>query len=214
MTVQLLHSDAVIIVVSIKGAEVRRLLVDSGRSCYILFLEAFSRVGIDPQNLKPRTWVLVGFVGHEVPVVGMIAILLSIEEWPKVSTKIIDFLIVDPIYLQSNHWKAIPWCHGDHILSEILVDQVSYYRRSWASKERPTGITKHVLDRLEEEGRGALSFVTQKRSYSLKKTTINRTSKEKTRVSTYDPYKNKAMKVIMYPLFCLMFQVKLSKLRL
>lgn len=53
LAVQLPHSDAIVITINIGGTEVLRLLVDNGSSCDILFLEGFSRMGIEPKNLKP-----------------------------------------------------------------------------------------------------------------------------------------------------------------
>lgn len=81
MTVQLPHSDAIIIITNIGGAEVKRLLVDNGSSCDIFFLEAFSKMGINPKNLKPCSGGLVGFTGHETPLTGLITLPLSIGEW-------------------------------------------------------------------------------------------------------------------------------------
>lgn len=36
----------------------------------------------------------MGFLGNETPIMRMIALLLSIGGWPKISTKVVNFLIV------------------------------------------------------------------------------------------------------------------------
>lgn len=66
MMVKLPHSDTIVIEKNIGGANVRRLLVDNGSSCDILFLKAFLRMGIDPKNLKPWTGMLVRFSSKNV----------------------------------------------------------------------------------------------------------------------------------------------------
>lgn len=62
MTVQLPHFGAIVIKANIEDAQVRRLLVNNRSFCDILFLEAFSKMGIDPKNLNLCSGGLVGFM--------------------------------------------------------------------------------------------------------------------------------------------------------
>lgn len=58
LMVQLPHFDANVIMENIRGAMVRKLLVDNGSSCDVLSLEAFARIRMDPKNL--RLWRAYG----------------------------------------------------------------------------------------------------------------------------------------------------------
>lgn len=75
----------------ISGIEVRRVLVDNVISCDILSISAFSKMGISEQNLKPCMDGLVSFTGHEATIKGMITLPLTLGEWPKAATEIVDF---------------------------------------------------------------------------------------------------------------------------
>src|SRR3954462_7301101 len=75
--------------------EVRRLLIDDGSSCDIIFLEAFMKMGIKTNDLKECVGGLVGFTGHEAPIVGILILPVTLGEWPKAATEMIDFLVMD-----------------------------------------------------------------------------------------------------------------------
>lgn len=61
----------------------------------MLFLEAFLKMGINPKNLMPCSNGVVRFTGRETPIDKLITVPLCIEEWSKVSMKMIDFLVVN-----------------------------------------------------------------------------------------------------------------------
>ena len=71
------------------------MLIDDGSSCDILYLEAFMNMGIKTNALKEYVGGFVGFTGHEVPIVGILTLPLTLGEWPKATTKMINFLIAD-----------------------------------------------------------------------------------------------------------------------
>lgn len=73
----------------------RRLLMDNGSLCDILFLKAFMKMGIKPSNLKPCSGYLMKFTRHEVPVIGMITLPMTLGERPKATTAMVDFLVMD-----------------------------------------------------------------------------------------------------------------------
>lgn len=79
------HSDAIVIAANIGSAEVRTLLVNNESSYNILFLEVFSRMGIDSKEPQDLDWRLVGFTDDKTPVVGMITLPLTVGERLKVS---------------------------------------------------------------------------------------------------------------------------------
>lgn len=47
------HSNAVVIMVKIGGSELGRMLVNNGSSCNIIFFDAFMKMGINLDELKP-----------------------------------------------------------------------------------------------------------------------------------------------------------------
>src|SRR4051812_20323114 len=75
--------------------EVQRLLVDDGSSCDIIFLEAFMKIRIKANALKECVGGLVGFTGHEAPIVGILTLPMNLGEWPRATTEMIDFLVMD-----------------------------------------------------------------------------------------------------------------------
>lgn len=75
------YSKAIIIKENIGGAEVQCRLVDNRGSCDVLFLDAFIKMGIKPSCLKPFP--------------KMITLPLTLSEWPKITTEMVDFLIMD-----------------------------------------------------------------------------------------------------------------------
>jgi len=50
--IQLLYDDAVVIIAKISDSTVKRLIVDTGSSCDVLFLATFQLMGIDMKQLE------------------------------------------------------------------------------------------------------------------------------------------------------------------
>lgn len=63
---------------NVRGAKIQRLLVDNMSSCGVIFLKAFFKIGIDIENLKPYSRHLVGFKGHESPIMSVVILPLTI----------------------------------------------------------------------------------------------------------------------------------------
>lgn len=89
------RSDAIIIMANKEGVEVRCLLVHNGSSCDILFLEAFMKMGIKMSSLKPYSMGLIGFTGHESPIIEMTTLPLTFGKWPITTTETVDCLVTD-----------------------------------------------------------------------------------------------------------------------
>lgn len=89
------HSDALIIKANIEGAEVGRILIDNRGSCDILYLDVFMKMKIKPSSLKPCAGGLVSFTEHEAPIMGMVTPPMTIGEWPKATTEMVNFMIMD-----------------------------------------------------------------------------------------------------------------------
>lgn len=89
------HSDAIIFKVNIREMEVRRLLIDNGSSCNILYLDGFLKMGIKSRCLTPCVGDFVSFTGYEAPITGMTTLPLTLGEWPNMTTEMVDFLVMD-----------------------------------------------------------------------------------------------------------------------
>lgn len=59
--VEIYHDDIIVITTNISDANVRRILVDIGSSCDILFISAFNQIGIDEKELNKLVGPLTGF---------------------------------------------------------------------------------------------------------------------------------------------------------
>lgn len=67
--VQLPHNDALVVSAIIGGVEVRRLLVDTGCLCDILY-NAYDQMGFQRSQLEPCPGPIIGLTGHEAPPSG------------------------------------------------------------------------------------------------------------------------------------------------
>ena len=53
------------------------------------------KMGIKANALKECVGGLVGFTGHEAPIVGILTLPMTLGEWPRAATEMIDFLVMD-----------------------------------------------------------------------------------------------------------------------
>ena len=89
------HDDALVVTLTVANHAIHRILVDNGSSADILYWPVFQQMGIDRDRIKPFTSPLVGFGGEQVFPVGIISLSLTAETTPKISTVMMDFLVVD-----------------------------------------------------------------------------------------------------------------------
>ncbi|XP_010262512.1 PREDICTED: uncharacterized protein LOC104601030 [Nelumbo nucifera] len=75
--VQYPHDDALIVKMIINDFKVKRILVDSGSSTDILFLEAFKKMQLERKDLQPTDVPLVGFSRDVVKPLGRIKVLVT-----------------------------------------------------------------------------------------------------------------------------------------
>lgn len=80
---------------NVGGIEIWKLFNDNGNFCD-MFLKDFLKIGIiiKPINLKHCTRGLIGFTGYEATLAGMISLSLTLDEWLKATTEIVDFLFI------------------------------------------------------------------------------------------------------------------------
>ena len=89
------HNDALVVTMMVANHAIHRILVDNGSSIDILYWPAFQQMGINRDRIKPFGSPFVGFGGEQVYPVVIISLPLTARTAPKVSTVMVDFLVVD-----------------------------------------------------------------------------------------------------------------------
>jgi hypothetical protein len=89
------HDDALVVTVTIANHSIHRILVDNGSSTDILYWLAFQHMGIERDKIKPFGSPLVRFGEEQVQPIGIIPLPVIAETTPRLSTIMVDFLVVD-----------------------------------------------------------------------------------------------------------------------
>nr|XP_018674671.1 PREDICTED: uncharacterized protein LOC108951437 [Musa acuminata subsp. malaccensis] len=89
------HDDALVISARIANAQVRRIMVDTGSSTDILYFDAFQKLGLARENMKPMCSALTGFTGDSILPLGAITLPLTLGAPPRSKTVMTTFLVVD-----------------------------------------------------------------------------------------------------------------------
>ncbi|XP_031095230.1 uncharacterized protein LOC115999524 [Ipomoea triloba] len=90
------HStEALVITVDICGAEVRRVMVDTGSSVNVLYLEAFQKLKIERSALTPVRTPLSGFTGDMVHPEGRVVLSVEVGVYPKILKVEMEFIVVN-----------------------------------------------------------------------------------------------------------------------
>ena len=79
----------------IANNSVHRILVDNGSSVDILYFQAFERMGLKVNDLKPSPNPVYGFIGDSVIPLEMISLPMTLGEYPRQSCVMADFLVID-----------------------------------------------------------------------------------------------------------------------
>ncbi|XP_064994005.1 uncharacterized protein LOC135630767 [Musa acuminata AAA Group] len=89
------HDDALVISVWIANARVKRVMVDTGSSTDMLYLDAFKKLGLTNEDLTPMNSVLTGFTGDSISPLETTSLLVTIGEEPRTKTTTNTFMVVD-----------------------------------------------------------------------------------------------------------------------
>ncbi|VFR01459.1 unnamed protein product [Cuscuta campestris] len=89
------HNDPLVITMDINGADVARVLVDTGSSVNVLYLEAFKKLKLDRSMLRPLQTPLSGFTGASIEAEGQITLPVTLGSGNKTVTKQMRFVVVD-----------------------------------------------------------------------------------------------------------------------
>ncbi|VFQ82308.1 unnamed protein product [Cuscuta campestris] len=89
------HNDPLVITMDINGADVARVLVDTGSSVNVLYLDAFKKLKLDRSMLRPLQTPLSGFTGASIEAEGQITLPVTLGSGNKIVTKQMRFVVVD-----------------------------------------------------------------------------------------------------------------------
>ncbi|VFR01048.1 unnamed protein product [Cuscuta campestris] len=89
------HNDPLVITMDINGADVARVLVDTGSSVNVLYLDAFKKLKLDRSMLRPLQTPLSSFTGASIEAEGQITLPVTLGSGNRTVTKQMRFLVVD-----------------------------------------------------------------------------------------------------------------------
>ena len=89
------HDDPLVLTMTVANFQVRRILVDSGSSADILFVEAYDKLSLGRERLQHIRSPLIGFSGEKVYPLGSITLPVTAGAVPQSSTVMVNFLIID-----------------------------------------------------------------------------------------------------------------------
>ncbi|VFQ68476.1 unnamed protein product [Cuscuta campestris] len=89
------HNDPLVITMDIDGVDVARVLVDTGSSVNILYLETFQKLRLCRTQLEPLKTPLSGFTGDTVEAEGSIVLPVELGSGEKTVWKRMRFIVVD-----------------------------------------------------------------------------------------------------------------------
>ncbi|RRT63122.1 hypothetical protein B296_00000877 [Ensete ventricosum] len=88
------HDDALVITACIANACIRCIMIDTGSSTDILYLDAFHKLRMTNRDLAPMTSTLTGFTGDAITPVGVVTLVIFGDE-PRTKTLMVQFMVVD-----------------------------------------------------------------------------------------------------------------------
>nr|XP_009409725.1 PREDICTED: uncharacterized protein LOC103991910 [Musa acuminata subsp. malaccensis] len=89
------HDDALVITTRIANAQVRRIMIDTGSSTDVLYLDAFQKLGLAKVPLEPICSALTGFTGDSISPLGAVTLPLTLGAPPRTKMVMSTFLVVD-----------------------------------------------------------------------------------------------------------------------
>ncbi|VFQ77142.1 unnamed protein product [Cuscuta campestris] len=89
------HNDPLVITMDMGGVDVSRVLVDTGSSVNVLYLDAFEKLKLCQTRLEPLKTPLSGFTGDSVEVEGSILLTCELGTGDQVVQKQMRFVVVN-----------------------------------------------------------------------------------------------------------------------
>ncbi|XP_066333177.1 uncharacterized protein [Miscanthus floridulus] len=88
------HADVMVIKANIAAWEINRILIDSGSSMDIIFVNAFDQMKLSRNQLQPLDSPLVGFGGKRIEALGKISLPVSFGDLQNARTEYVTFNVV------------------------------------------------------------------------------------------------------------------------
>ncbi|XP_077226407.1 uncharacterized protein LOC143859635 [Tasmannia lanceolata] len=88
------HDDALVITMLVANWELKKILIDNGRSADILYYRSLKQMMIGDDRLRPTNSDLFGFSGEVVKVEGQIELPVLVGEPPCQAFVMVNFLVV------------------------------------------------------------------------------------------------------------------------
>ncbi|RWW73079.1 hypothetical protein BHE74_00019069 [Ensete ventricosum] len=89
------HDNALVITARITNARIRCIMVDTGSSTDIMYIDAFQKLGITNRDLILMTSTLTGFTGDTTTLVGVATLPMTSDDEPRTKTFMVPFMVVD-----------------------------------------------------------------------------------------------------------------------
>lgn len=89
------HEDALVVTTEIDGYDVKRIIIDSGSSRGVLFLDALKNIGKSEKELQKVNFLLMGFTLTTTYMVGALTLLVFLHKGWKLLTLDVTFIVVD-----------------------------------------------------------------------------------------------------------------------
>lgn len=90
------HNDALVITAMVANCDIARILVDTGSSADVIYLDCFRQLNLSLE-VRPVDPCLVRFFGETLQAWGEVTMPISLGCHPARMTKGIDFLILDSL---------------------------------------------------------------------------------------------------------------------
>ncbi|XP_065004131.1 uncharacterized protein LOC135636371 [Musa acuminata AAA Group] len=141
------HDDALVIMARIANAQVRRIMIDTGSSADVLYLDAFQKLGLTKESLKPICLALTGFTGDSISPLGTVTLPLTLGAPPRTKTVMSTFLVVGSSYCLQRHPRPPHPQQNQSCSLHLSSDgEVSYPRRDRGSLGKPPRVQTMLPD--------------------------------------------------------------------
>ncbi|XP_009395666.2 uncharacterized protein LOC103980864 [Musa acuminata AAA Group] len=89
------HDNALVISIRIANAWVKTIMVDTGSSANVLYLNTFKKLSLSNEDLTPMNLALAGFTRDSISPLETTVLLVTIGEEPKAKMTMTTFTVVD-----------------------------------------------------------------------------------------------------------------------
>ena len=77
---------------------VKKVLIDTGSSAYILFAEGFNHLRVSRERLRLVTTPLVKFNGSNIKPLGMMELPVLMGTYPQQASTLVNFVVVEALF--------------------------------------------------------------------------------------------------------------------